>query len=83
MVTKIEESQLAMQLVSIQRLFLTIFSPEKTTDPSPSQEVKCTDETNATCQSQSQSLPSRSTTDCIDLSDCMDNTDITIPTLNG
>ncbi|WVZ00181.1 hypothetical protein V8G54_026250 [Vigna mungo] len=75
MVTKIEESQLAMQLVSIQRLFLTIFSPEGTTDPSPSQDVKCTDETDTTCQSQR--VHSRSTNDCIDLSDCMDNTDIT------
>ncbi|XP_052726926.1 uncharacterized protein LOC108333973 isoform X3 [Vigna angularis] len=81
MVTKIEESQLAMQLVSIQRLFLTIFSPERTTDPSASQDVKCTDETDTTCQSQS--LHSRSTNDCIDLSDCMDNTDVTVPTLNG
>ncbi|CAJ1955552.1 unnamed protein product [Sphenostylis stenocarpa] len=81
MITKIEESQLAMQLVSIQRLFLTIFSPERTSDPSPSQEVKCTDDANATCQSQS--LPSHSTTDCIDLSNCLDNTDVTVPTLNG
>ncbi|TKY48327.1 40S ribosomal protein S4-C [Spatholobus suberectus] len=78
MITQIEESQLAMQLLSIQRLFLTIFSPEGIIDPSPSQEAKCTGDANATCQS----FPSLSSV-CIDLSNCMDNTHITVPTLNG
>ncbi|RDX93444.1 hypothetical protein CR513_24299, partial [Mucuna pruriens] len=78
MITQIEESQLAMQLVSIQRLFLTVFSPEGITGPSPSQEPKCTDDADATCHS----FTSHSA-ECIDLSNCMDNTDVTVPTLNG
>ncbi|KAL2332218.1 hypothetical protein Fmac_019799 [Flemingia macrophylla] len=73
MITRIEESQLAMQLVSIQRLFLTIFSPEGVADPSPSDDAG-----GATCRS----FASRSD-ECIDLSNCMDNTDVTVPTLNG
>lgn len=78
MITKIEESQLAMQLVAIQKLFLTIFTPEGIADPSPSREQKSTDDANATCHSSA----SRSD-ECIDLSNCMDGTDVTVPTLNG
>ena len=75
MITQIEESQLAMQLVSIQRLLLTVFSPE---EPKSADDPKANANANATCQSSSS--PSAH---CIDLSNCMDNTDITVPTLNG
>lgn len=75
MITQIEESQLAMQLVSIQRLFLTVFSPE---EPKSADDPKANANANAACQSSSS--PSAH---CIDLSNCMDNTDITVPTLNG
>ncbi|KAJ1424468.1 hypothetical protein SESBI_11662 [Sesbania bispinosa] len=79
MITEMEKSQLAMQLMSIQKMFLTIFSPEGITNPSPSQETeKCIDDANSTAQcSHSDSSV------CIDLSNCMDNTDVTVPTLNG
>ncbi|XP_020223315.1 uncharacterized protein LOC109805582 [Cajanus cajan] len=77
MITQIEESRLAVQLVSIQRLFLTILSPEGIADPSPSREAECTDDdADATCRS-------FASDECIDLSNCMDNTDVTVPTLNG
>ncbi|XP_027344269.1 uncharacterized protein LOC113856590 [Abrus precatorius] len=69
MITRIEESQLAMQFVSIQKLFLTIFSPE---------EGNCMDDANST----SQCFPSHSN-EFVDLSNCLDNTDVTVPTLNG
>ena len=76
-----EESQLAMQLVSIQKQFLTLFPPPEGTssNPSPSQEAKCVDDASAA----SQCLHSHSAAECIDLSNCMDNTDVTVPTLNG
>lgn len=77
MITQIEESQLAMQLVSIQRLFLTVFSPE---EPKSADDPKANANANANAACQSSSSPSAH---CIDLSNCMDNTDITVPTLNG
>lgn len=80
MITQIEKSQLAMQLMSIQKFFLTVFAPEGEgmNDPSPSQEVKCLDNAEST----SQCFHSHSI-ECIDLSNCMDNTEVTVPTLNG
>lgn len=77
MITQIEESQLAMQLVSIQRLFLTVFSPE---EPKSADDPKANANANANAACQSSSSPSAH---CIDLSNCMGNTDITVPTLNG
>lgn len=74
LITEIEKSQLAMQLVSIQKLFSSIFSPEGFTNP----EAKHMDDANSSAQSSHSH-----STHCIDLSNCMDNTDVTIPTLNG
>ncbi|CAL5200071.1 unnamed protein product [Lathyrus oleraceus] len=70
LITEIEKSQLAMQLVSIQKLFLTFFSSNG--------EAKLVDDANSSAHC-SQS----SSTECIDLSYCMENTDILVPTLNG
>ncbi|KAK7301769.1 hypothetical protein RJT34_12644 [Clitoria ternatea] len=53
-----------MQLLSIQRLFSTIFSPQ--------QKPTCNVNDDVSHSAQ-----------CIDLSNYMDNTDITLPTLNG
>ncbi|XP_057458912.1 uncharacterized protein LOC130749554 [Lotus japonicus] len=78
LITQIEESQLAMQFVSIQKQFLTVFSSEGITDPSPSQEAKCVDDANS-----SVGCSNSSSTDCIDLSNFLDNTDVIVPTLNG
>ncbi|CAJ2661017.1 unnamed protein product [Trifolium pratense] len=70
LITEIEKSKLAMQFVSIQKIFSTVFSSngeEKLVDDADS---------SAPC-----SLSS--STECIDLSYCMENTDILVPTLNG
>ncbi|XP_004486912.1 uncharacterized protein [Cicer arietinum] len=64
LITEIEKSELAMQLVSIQKLFSTVFSTNG--------EAKMMDGANSSYS-----------TECIDLSNCMENTDVTIPTLNG
>ncbi|XP_061374768.1 uncharacterized protein LOC133316987 isoform X2 [Gastrolobium bilobum] len=79
MITQIEKSQLAMQFISIQKLFLTSFCPEGITNPAPSQEAKCMDN-NANSTAHCFNAHS---TEYIDLSNCMDNTDVTVPTLNG
>ncbi|XP_057728265.1 uncharacterized protein LOC130944116 [Arachis stenosperma] len=85
MVTNIEESPLAMQLVSIQKLFLTLFptTPQEGTsnnDPAPTNDSKCVDDD---ADLASKRVHSHSAAECIDLSSCMDNTDVTVPTLNG
>jgi hypothetical protein len=67
LITEIEKSELAMQLVSIQKIFSTVFSSNV--------EAKLVDDANSSAHS--------STTECIDLSYCMENTDILVPTLNG
>lgn len=67
LITEIQKSQLAMQLVSIQKLFSTFFSSYG--------EEKFMDDANSSAHS--------SSTECIDLSYCMENTDILVPTLNG
>ncbi|KAE9588128.1 hypothetical protein Lalb_Chr22g0352091 [Lupinus albus] len=79
MITQIEKSQLAMQLKSIQKFFLTVFSSDGTNNSLPSPEAKCLDNNT---ESTSQHVHSLST-ECIDLSNCMDNTEVTLPTLNG
>lgn len=66
LITEIEKSQLAMQLVSIQKIFSTVFSSNE--------EAKLMDD--AHCSHSS-------SVECIDLSNCMENTDILVPTLNG
>ncbi|MED6170806.1 hypothetical protein PIB30_034716 [Stylosanthes scabra] len=76
MVTCIEESPLAMQLVSIQKLFLTLFPTQEGT--SSNNEPSHDD-----ADSASKRVYSHSAAECIDLSSCMDNTDVTVPTLNG
>ncbi|KAL1298375.1 uncharacterized protein LOC107614101 isoform X2 [Arachis ipaensis] len=86
MVTNIEESPLALQLVSIQKLFLTLFPtspPQEGTsnnDPAPTNDSKCVDDD---ADLASKRVHSHSAAECIDLSSCMDNTDVTVPTLNG
>ncbi|KAK2371166.1 hypothetical protein QL285_084144 [Trifolium repens] len=67
LITEIEKSELAMQLVSIQKIFSTVFSSNG--------ESQLVDDANSSAHS--------SSTECIDLSYCMENTDILVPTLNG
>ncbi|KAK7261618.1 hypothetical protein RIF29_27933 [Crotalaria pallida] len=80
MITEIEKSQLAMQLLSIQKFFSTVFTPEGMSNPSPSLKAKCSDNNNA--ESTSQCFHSHSI-ECIDLSSCLDDAEVTLPTLNG
>ncbi|GAU21953.1 hypothetical protein TSUD_110930 [Trifolium subterraneum] len=70
LITEIEKSELAMQFVSIQKIFSTVFSSNG--------EAKLVDDADS-------SAPCfhSSSTECIDLSYCMENTDILVPTLNG
>ncbi|AES67775.1 hypothetical protein MtrunA17_Chr2g0329471 [Medicago truncatula] len=70
LITEIEKSQLAMQMVSIQKLFSTVFSSNG--------EEKLKDDANSSAH-----CSHCSSTECIDLSYCMENTDILVPTLNG
>nr|AFK36489.1 unknown [Medicago truncatula] len=70
LITEIEKSQLAMQMVSIQKLFSTVFSS--------SGEEKLKDDANSSAH-----CSHCSSTECIDLSYCMENADILVPTLNG
>ncbi|XP_058748783.1 uncharacterized protein LOC131621753 isoform X2 [Vicia villosa] len=70
LITEIEKSQLGMQLVSIQKLFSTFFSSYG--------EAKLVDDANSSAH-----CSESSSTECIDLSYCMENTDILVPTLNG
>lgn len=68
MVTAAEKSPLWMQLQSIQKLFSSPFTPD---------EVK-----SDLLQSDSNHVASQSS-EIIDLSSCMQDTDVTLPTLNG
>jgi len=70
LITEIEKSQLAMQMVSIQKLFSKVFSSNG--------EEKLMDDANSSAH-----CSHSSSTECIDLSYCMENTDILVPTLNG
>ncbi|KAF7805346.1 uncharacterized protein G2W53_037507 [Senna tora] len=78
MITQIEESQLVMQFISIQKLFSSFFLDEGMDNPS-SQGTEYMDHSKSTS---SQHFASQST-ECIDLSECMEGTEVTVPTLNG
>ncbi|XP_054812521.1 uncharacterized protein LOC129313442 isoform X3 [Prosopis cineraria] len=79
MITEIEKSPLALQLISIQKLFSSIFTHEGIHNLSSSQGTEPMDNSQSTC---CQIFYSQST-ECIDLSNCMKDSKVTVPTLNG
>ncbi|XP_028783322.1 uncharacterized protein LOC114739431 isoform X1 [Neltuma alba] len=79
MIREVEQSPLALQLISIQKLFSSIFTHEGTCNLSSSQGTELMDNSPSTS---SQIFYSQST-ECIDLSNCMEDSKVTIPTLNG
>ncbi|KAI4324317.1 hypothetical protein L6164_023868 [Bauhinia variegata] len=81
MINQKEKSQLVMQLISIQKLFSTLFPLEVVNGQSSSQETKYVDNANP-ANTISGHFASQSS-ECIDLSNCMENTEVTVPTLNG
>lgn len=78
MMTKEENGSLGMQLVSIQKTFSLVFPhDEMKNDNVPHDRV---DHTISNSSSEPTTLPS---SEIIDLSYCMQDTDVTVPTLNG
>ncbi|XP_038904584.1 uncharacterized protein LOC120090945 isoform X2 [Benincasa hispida] len=73
-----EKNSLGLQLKSIQKLFSSLFSQEEMeSDPSPSLGETCTTDTRSSIHGFS------SQSSVIDLSNILEHTEITLPTLNG
>ncbi|PQM34120.1 uncharacterized protein Pyn_18016 [Prunus yedoensis var. nudiflora] len=80
MITEAEKSPLVMQLISIQKLFSLSFPlGERKDDASSSHSI---DNMVGAKPPRNELIPSQSS-DFIDLSSCMQNTQVTLPTLNG
>ncbi|KAI9081999.1 hypothetical protein K1719_036261 [Acacia pycnantha] len=79
MITEIDKSPLALQLISIQKLFSSIFTHEGICNLSSSQATELMDNS----QSSSSQIFYSQFTECIDLSNCMEDSEVTVPTLNG
>lgn len=79
MTTQIEKNELAMQLISIQKLFSSLFPQEVMQNTSSSQGTEYMDNSKS---ASNQHFASQSA-EFIDLSKCMDDTEVTVPTLNG
>ncbi|KAL6293880.1 hypothetical protein ACE6H2_002022 [Prunus campanulata] len=80
MITEAEKSPLVMQLISIQKLFSLSFPlGERKDDASSSHSI---DNMVDDKPPRNELIPSQSS-DFIDLSSCMQNTQVTLPTLNG
>ena len=79
MITEKETSQLAMQLITIQKSFSSLFPPEGMNNLSACQATENMDDSKAT-NSQDFASPA---SECIDLSNCMEDSEVTVPTLNG
>lgn len=78
MITEAEKSPLGMQLISIQKLFSLVFPVGGRKDEAlPSQTVTADAEPPI-----NEHIPSQSS-EFIDLSSCMQNTEVLLPTLNG
>lgn len=78
MITEAEKSPLGMQLTSIQKLFSLVFPVVgRKDDASPSHSITADTEPPI-----NELIPSQSP-EFIDLSSCMQNTEVLLPTLNG
>lgn len=69
-----------MQLVSIQKFFSSFFPDEDVDSPSSSQDKE---EFMDYAKSTSSQYFASQSAECIDLSNCMEDTEVTVPTLNG
>ncbi|KAG5530779.1 hypothetical protein RHGRI_025678 [Rhododendron griersonianum] len=80
MITHAEESSVAMELVSVQKWFSLIFPVDRmNSDPLPSHRI----DSMSSGKSRIEELVMSQSSELIDLSRCMQETEITIPTLNG
>lgn len=80
MITPAEGSSAAMELVSVQKLFSLIFPVDRmNSDPLPCQGI----DSISNGKSRIEELVVSQSSELIDLSRCMQETEITIPTLNG
>uniref|UniRef100_A0A5B7B4A1 Uncharacterized protein n=1 Tax=Davidia involucrata TaxID=16924 RepID=A0A5B7B4A1_DAVIN len=79
MITQAEKSSVVMQLVSVQKLFSLVFPADgMNNDLLPSNRT----DSIANAESSAEPITSKSS-EFIDLSSCMKDTEITVPTLNG
>lgn len=79
MITITEKSSVGMQLISVQKLFLSLFPLNRSNN-----DVLSCDRTDDMVKSKSSDEPVASqSSEVIDLSSCLHNTEVTVPTLNG
>lgn len=79
MITLKEKSSVGMQLISVQKLFSLVFPPNGMTD-----EIRLPNRTDHTIEATSSNITiSPQSTEVVDLSSCICDSQVTIPTLNG